>query len=272
MRNLELTHREWEPKVRECAPSMIGIDDDVLGLKEGEPFLVQTTEWGCDPELLRALARFLRFTVKFQGTKNNRSRMSGIKAANEYFGTVPPNPTRKRYACRDGRLWAKSAEMRALLEPISVQAWSAFQNLLPAQAQAHEEIVEANIHPDWLIAGTPFTSGIINDKAALPYHKDSGNIHGTWSMMVSVRFGVDGGALCMPNYDLTLGIPHGSLTIFNGAETWHGVTPLVMRTKDAYRFTLVWYVKRLIADCGCRDDEPRRASKAATIIHDEYAE
>lgn len=272
MRNLELTHKEWEPKVRECAPSMIGIDDDVLGLKEGEPFLVQTTQWECDPELLRALARFLRFTVKFQGTKNNRSRMSGIKAANEYFGTVPPNPTRKRYACRDGRLWSKSAEMRALLEPISVKAWGAFQNLLPAQAQAHKEIVEANIHPDWLIAGTPFTSGIINDKAALPYHKDSGNIHGTWSMMVSVRFGVDGGALYMPNYDLTLGIPHGSLTIFNGAETWHGVTPLVMRTKDAYRFTLVWYVKRLIADCGCRDEEPRRASKAATVIHDEYAE
>jgi hypothetical protein len=60
------------------------------------------------------------------------------------------------------------------------------------------------------------------------------------------------------------------MTIFEGQRFWHAVTPLVYRKPDAYRFTLVWYVKERIRHCGCRADEPRRASLEATGNQDKY--
>ena len=88
--------------------------------------------------------------------------------------------------------------------------------------------------------------------------------------MLALRSGVDGGCLNVPEYNVTLGIPDRSLTIFNGQQAWHAVTPFYYRNKDAYRFTLVWYVKDHIRQCVCLQDEPKRAALAATLVQDQY--
>lgn len=273
MRTSALTLTEWEPEYRlQAAGQYEGTDEEFLGFRDGEPAVGQFTDWDANPETLKALTRFLRFGVKFQTIKKSNKRgfvrMSGIRAANEYFGTTPPEPPKKRYACRDGRLYEKDAAYRAMIDEISVAAWTKFQKEFPKQAEEHERLVRASIHPDWLIAGTPFTSGIVNDRSALPYHRDAGNLKGSWSMMLALRSNTEGGGLHFPEFDLTLGIPDGSLTIFEGQAYWHGVTPLVYRKNDAYRFTLVWYVKQAVRQCGCRADEAERAAKKATSFQD----
>lgn len=276
MKIFNATEREWQPAVRLQVADQVECDgDELLAMVDGEPAVSQLLEWGQDEATLKALTRFLRFGVKFQtiAKQNKRGfvRMSGIRAANEYFGTTPPEPTKKRFACRDGRLYASNPEYRRMMDEISVTAWRAFQKQFPTQAAEHESLVRAAIHPDWLIAGTPFTSGIVNDRSALPFHKDAGNLVGTWSMMLSLRAFTDGGGLQIPELGMNLAIPNHSLTIFEGQRFWHGVTPLVYRAKDAYRFTLVWYVKQRITHCGCRTDEARRASREATSVQDTYA-
>lgn len=276
MKIFNASSTEWEPAVRLQVADKVACDDDeLLAMVDGEPAVAQLLKWGQREETLKALTRFLRFGVKFQtiAKKNKRGfvRMSGIRAANEYFGTTPPEPPKKRYACRDGRLYANQPEYRKMIDEISVVAWRAFQKQFPTQAAEHERIVREAIHPDWLIADTPFTSGIVNDRSALPFHKDAGNLKGTWSMMLSLRANTKGGGLQIPELNLNLGIPNHSLTIFEGQRFWHGVTPLVYHAKDAYRFTLVWYVKERIRHCGCRADEPRRASMEATGVQDRYA-
>lgn len=266
---------EWEPAVRlQVADQVACDDDDLLAIVDDEPAVGQFTEWGQREETLKALTRFLRYGVKFQtiAKQNKRGfvRMSGIRAANEYFGTTPPEPPKKRYACRDGRLYVKHPEYRKMIDEISVAAWAYFQKQFPTQAAEHEQIVREAIHPDWLIADTPFTSGIVNDRSALPFHKDAGNLLGTWSMMLSLRANTEGGGLQIPELGINLGIPNHSLTIFEGQRFWHGVTPLVYRKPDAYRFTLVWYVKQAIRQCTCREKETERASLAATKNQDAY--
>lgn len=275
MKIFNATERTWEPAVRLQSAGQVDCDgDELLAMVDDEPAVSQLLDWGQREETLKALTRFLRYGVKFQSiAKSNKRgfvRMSGIRAANEYFGTTPPEPPKKRYACRDGRLYVKHPEYRQMVDEISVAAWNAFQKQFPTQAAEHERIVREAIHPDWLIAGTPFTSGIVNDRSALPFHKDSGNLKGTWSMMLSLRENTDGGGLQIPELDLNLAIPDRSMVIFEGQRYWHGVTPLVYRKPGAYRFTLVWYVKERIRHCGCREDEPRRASLEATSVQDRY--
>lgn len=275
MKTFNATSTEWEPAVRLQVAEQVACDnEELLASVDGEPAVGQFLSWGQNEQTLKDLTRFLRFGVKFQtiAKQNKRGfvRMSGIRAANEYFGTTPPEAPKKRYACRDGRLYVKHPEYRKMIDEISVVAWRKFQQEFPAQAAQHEQIVRNAIHPDWLIAGTPFTSGIVNDRSALPFHKDAGNLLGTWSMMLSLRAHTDGGGLQIPELGLNLGIPDHSLTIFEGQRFWHGVTPLVYRKHGAYRFTLVWYVKQAIRNCGCRADEPQRASREATKVQDTY--
>jgi hypothetical protein len=274
MRVLETEPRSWEPASRRQQAERIETDSrltesngGVLVHVEGRPQILSTTDWGQDEHTLAQLARVLRFGVPFQ---NSTARLSGITSSAQYFGTVPPKPTHKRYACRDARLYELQPEVRPLVEAISGWAWQAFQRWMPEHAASHEQLVREHIHPDWLIAGTPFTSGIINDRSALAYHRDSGNLAGSWSMMVCLREWMAGGHLHLPEYDLTLDIADRSLTVFNGQRWWHGVTPMVYRRKDAYRYTLVWYVKDMIRHCACREQETARASVQATKIQDAY--
>lgn len=275
MKIFNATSNGWEPAVRLQVAEQVACDnEDLLASVDGEPAVGQFLSWGQNEQTLKDLTRFLRFGVKFQtiAKQNKRGfvRMSGIRAANEYFGTTPPEPPKKRYACRDGRLYSKHPEYRKMIDEISVVAWDKFRREFPAQAAEHASIVREAIHPEWLIAGTPFTSGIVNDRSALPFHKDAGNLLGTWSMMLCLRSHVDGGGLQIPELDINLGIPNHSLTIFEGQRFWHGVTPLIYRKTGAYRFTLVWYVKQAIRNCGCRANEPQRASMEATKVQDTY--
>lgn len=275
MKILNVNKAAWEPAIRLASAEQVECDDsDLLALLDDEPAVVQSTAWGQREETLKALTRFLRYKVKFQtiAKKNKRGfvRMSGIRAANEYFGTTPPDPPKKRYACRDGRLYAKEPEYKQMIDEITVTAWHYFQKQFPTQAAEHERIVREAIHPDWLIAGTPFTSGIVNDRSALPFHKDAGNLVGTWSMMLALRANTDGGGLQIPELSLNLGIPNNSMTIFEGQAFWHAVTPLIYRKPDAYRYTLVWYVKQAIRQCDCRENETERAGQATTKNQDAY--
>jgi hypothetical protein len=270
MKTYNLEFREWEPIVRrQQAPLLEGNDEDLIGYDNGVPVLYQSTNWEADQDLLTELTRTLRFGIKYQNP-TAAARLSGIKASNEYFGTVPPQPTRRRYACREARLYTSLPHLKGIIDQLTKQMFENFQLYFPDECARHTELVEQSILPDWWIADTPFTSGIINDKSALPYHKDSGNLQGTWSMMLCLRNGTAGGGLHIPEYDINLGIPDRSLTIFEGQRLWHGVNPLVYRKNDPYRFTLVWYVKEQIRNCSCIKDEPLRAAKKATEVQEGY--
>jgi len=252
-----------EPRHGDPAPQLLTHQD--------RPIIAQLTEWARNDDDLAQLRRYLRFGLPYQKTFGE-ARLSGIKALNHWFGTIPPKPTRRRYACRYARLYADVPAFKPLIERITHDVVAPFKQLFPDAYRAHDDAVRQHIHRDWLIDNTPFTSGIINHTAALPYHRDSGNLADTWSVMLCLRDNVDGGHLDIPEYGVTLGVPDTSLVIFNGAIAWHGVTPLVFKQRGAYRFTLVWYVKADIARCACADDEPHRAAQHATLIHDEYAQ
>ena len=173
---------------------------------------------------------------------------------------------RRRYGCTPANLDRDNPGLANLLGEISLSNFELFKEIDLHRANEHKRIVDEAINPDWLIAGSPYTSGVINNSAALPYHKDSGNLIGSWSAMLSIRKNMNGGHLHLPEYGVTFGIPDRSVTIFNGQALWHGVTPMIAAKKDAYRFTIVWYAKKKICQCGCAKDEANRAAVEASRI------
>ncbi len=93
-----------------------------------------------------------------------------------------------------------------------------------------------------------WTSGVINQSSALPYHRDGSNFD-TWSAMPVVRRGMDGGHLHFPEYGITVNCRDGWALYFNGYAYVHGVTPMKTRSKDGYRYSIVFYAKRGMKDC-----------------------
>jgi hypothetical protein len=103
--------------------------------------------------------------------------------------------------------------------------------------------------PEWrMTEDALWTSGVINQASALPYHRDGSNFD-TWSAMPVVRRGMDGGNLHMPEWDITINCRDGWALWFNGHAHVHGVTPMSPRAKDGYRYSIVFYAKRGMKDC-----------------------
>lgn len=267
MRDIEVVKTPWERIDRHHqAPESVGLNDAIrlVDAASGEVIAIQYLLGDELDKQQAELTRYLRFKVDFheQG-KGDQARLSGMKYPNNTFGFTDPKPLRRRWACSPSLLWREQPEVRRLLQDFTHKQWDVFATYAPDLAAAHEEAVRSRVHPDWLIDGVPWTSGIINKTAALPYHKDAGNIVGSFSSMLCLRKNIGGGALHLPEYGITLGIPHGSITIFNGQAAWHGVTPLVT-SKEGYRFTMVWYAKNGMCKCLSADDEIAEAQQRAT--------
>jgi len=276
VQELVLKRADWRPEyARQRAPDTLPIEpvnDDLIVREETGRILLAQVRID-DGDDLQTLTRILRFRLRWDdGNSSTKSqgRLSGIRYRSRVFGFTEPKPLRKRFAASAAKLHEESPEAGAIIVQRTACLHDLLTEVAPEEARLHDELVTGVVHPDWLLDGKPWTSGIINCTAALPYHTDSGNIKGSWSAMLALRRDVDGGWLHLPEYGLALGIPDRSVTLFDGARTWHGVTGFKMRRADAYRFTLVWYAKQGFAKVGAAADEVARGARHATeVLHAE---
>lgn len=120
------------------------------------------------------------------------------------------------------------------------------------------------IKPDWFLGEQElWTSGVINQDSQLPYHRDSFNFP-TWSAMPVLRRGMDGGYLHIPEYGAVIACRDGWAVFFPGHDLVHGVTPMHARTKDAYRYSIVYYALRGMKDCHTAAEETAYARRRRT--------
>lgn len=241
--------------------------DVIVETPDGNPVAAMLTLTGDTSSAIATLGRVLRRTKVPWTDINSRlgsARLSGIKYPNVTFGTVAPAPLRRRYGCRYAGLHADRPEVVSLLADIYTDAWAQFRSVLPGPAESTASIAEQAIHDDWRFCDTPWTSGIINHTAALPYHRDSGNLPGTWSAMVMCKRGCTGGELHLPEHGILLDVPDKSLCVFDGQAAWHGVTPFTLRNAESYRFSTVMYAKQACRECGPEHAEAARAQREAT--------
>lgn len=268
MRELVIDPQPWHPAERRqratAKPEMI--DEEVVVYDSSGAVLLASVRM-LETEDTRWLARKLRLKTRWDdgSSGTSQSRLSGIRYESRVFGYTEPKPLRKRYGASTALLHTQEPALGDTLLRLTGKMWSTFQEVAPKEAAAHEELV-STIHPDWHIAGQPWTSGIINNSAGLPYHQDSGNVKHSWSAMLGLRKDVAGAGLHLPELGITISVFDHSVTIFDGGRLWHGVTPLEPSGTRAHRYTLVWYAKNGFRSCGPAAEEARRAAESATRL------
>jgi hypothetical protein len=129
------------------------------------------------------------------------------------------------------------------------RVWADFATLLPEQAAMTLATTRPNTRPH-LIDGTGWTGFVLNRDVTLNYHQDTANTPG-WTAILAMRHNAQGGWLHLPDHDVWLPMDHGTVAVFPGLTTWHGVSPVDL-DPDGFRFTLVTYPRRFV---------PRRADR-----------
>lgn len=249
-------------------------DTAIIDAESGEVVVLYVE---CAQDLATRLAESLRNVVWDRDIYNKNTstttRVSGLTITHRTFGYAPPAPMRRRYACCRSSFNALYPKAMDVLTEVCKVAEHVFrtqaEDVYERTAQA---VVNKQIPAAWRIAGTPWTSGIINRTAALPYHRDQANIARSWSAMLGCRKDVDGGLLHLADYDVYLPVRHGSISIFDGHSVVHGVTPITLVKQNGWRYTTVTYAKHAMRVCAPNPaDEPARAKRQTTIYEDERA-
>lgn len=195
---------------------------------------------------LRHLARLRQGIpgIKWSGLQ----RAKTYRSKSQTFGYQPRRPVILREACRTSALSADQPDLQVALDAVGARC----ERILRA---ADDDVYQNCIHgaagvgEDWKMGESElWTSGVINDTAQLPYHRDSFNFP-VWSAMPVLRRGTSGGRLHIPEYDLVLPCADQTASFFMGQELVHGVTPIHTRKKGGYRYSIVYYALKGMKDC-----------------------
>lgn len=212
------------------------------------------------PDGVRDLRRAVRSITQFNGV--NRAG-SGYRTKSATFGTAPRKPVFQREGCAATAVKRDFPAQHAVLEGYANLCQRMLYLALPEMVRASADESSA-ILPDWrLTPNTFWTSGVINQTVAMPYHTDSSN-YDVWSAMPVVRRGVSGGHLHIPEYDVILECRDGWCAWFPGYRLVHGVTPIHRTADDGYRYSVVFYALRGMADCATTAQEQAYAKQKRT--------
>lgn len=271
----ELT-RVYLPRV--CSPGdatlMVG---DMVPVREPSPLRPGTVI--CDAETREPILGYLalndpgplRRALLTIDTSPAVQRANNYRSRSRTFGYAPRRPVIWREACAMTTLSRDQPEVEAVLESYADQFMDGLaridMRLITAGREATVEVL-----PEWKMGGAQFwTSGVVNDTAQLPYHRDGFNFP-VWSAMPVLRRGTRGGHLHLPEYDLVIPCMDGSVTYFEGFRLVHGVTPIQrLKGKTGYRLSAVYYALRGMKNCRTHAEESAYGRRRRTERETEMA-
>lgn len=230
------------------------IKEDVIVYCEGKPILLYKV-------LDKDVTKHLRWAVKnidYITTKRTR----GLATTSRIFGYYPRNPIRQDH-CRTADLAVTDPKQHFVITDFANNLHKIYEEYFPETYKKHMDMLNEKVLDEWKIGNTPFTSGIVNKNNPLKYHFDAGNFKGVLSNMIALKKGVEGGFLVVPEFDFALEIADNSLSIFDGQDLIHGVSPFELTQKDGYRYTAVYYSLEQMWQCETIDDELLRIREVA---------
>ena len=194
---------------------------------------------------------------------SRRKRTTGLRTTSTIFGFMPRETIRKDYCSATALAYENPAGHRIICDFAKTLSHY-YKDFCPDMFTTHDNLVQQKIRPDWVIEGSPFTSGVVNKNNLLKYHFDGGNIKHVFSNMVCFKQDSSGGMLAIPEFDLLLEIANKSVLFFDGQAIMHGVTPFRINSVNGYRFTLVYYSLQQMWHCQPINEELARIKNRKT--------
>lgn len=190
------------------------------------------------------------------------ARTGGLPTISRIFGYSPRVTLRKDF-CSSTSLAHEDRHANETICFAGKLASDYYRNVNPALFKKHNGLTD-KVPAEWVIRGTPFTSGIINRNNQLRYHLDTGNFKDVWSAMYVFKSDVEGGHLNVPEYDVAFELKNKSLLLFDGQSLLHGVTPIKYKSPHAYRFSIVYYSLAGMWKCLPFENEIKRIRSVKT--------
>lgn len=199
-------------------------------------------------------------TMDFSG---GQRRTNGLKGATRAIGYHPRRTLRADF-CHISALADENPKAHQTVVQYAEQVSKWYQKFNPDLYEQHNETMLKEIKPDYQLPQSVFTSGVINKNNSIPYHFDAGNFKDVWSCMLAFKQDVKGGWLSCPEFDLGFEIKDNSLLMFDGQGILHGVTPIKLTSRKAYRYTIVYYSLQQMWNCLPITEELERIRKVKT--------
>ena len=209
-----------------------------------------------------ALLRASVINIKYGSTIR---QSTGIRNISRTFGMAPRKVYQRRESCRPTDLAVRQPDEHSVLVAFAAKFGKMLQEFAP-EIYRHDtkNLDEAGLANEWRMTDDAlWTSGVVNKSSTLPYHRDGFNF-ATWSAMPTIRRGMEGGCLYFPEYDFCYSARDGWVSFFPGYKYVHGVTPMSPKTKDSYRYSVVYYALRGMKDCFTYAVETAKAKESRT--------
>lgn len=169
-----------------------------------------------------------------------------------YFDRFPTCP-----ACRPCAFNADAPEKFEMLFPLTQEVQALHKEHDPAGWLEYEKF-KATCHPDWMVAGTPYTSLTVNKNFQTFPHKDGFNLQATCPMTIIRKGKYRGGTLVFPEWRIAVDIDTTDLILFMNSQQWHGNTKITKLNADAIRCSIIWYCRKGMTNCLGADEEITR--------------
>jgi len=224
------------------------ITESCIGVENGEvKFVYQELDWDTS-DIVKALKK-----IKYPETE----RSNGLITRSRIFGFRPRITMRSDF-CSSASLATDFPQEHQLICNLAQKIEELYGVTAPEQFKYHKGVTDEKIKKGFKVAGSVFTSGIINKNNPLNYHFDAGNFKSVFSCMPVFKSGIKGGYLALPEYGLGIELKNNSILMFDGQSIMHGVTPISFLNEVAYRFSIVYYSLKNIWQCLEIDDEIAR--------------
>ena len=225
----------------------------------GKPVIIVSK---CPPDLLARL-RWAALEYKMTTTL----RATGTRNRSAVFGFASRNAVLRREGCRECGGSIDSPGPHSVLTDAAHVFSEMLQEFYPERSASDRLIVDSQVLPEWHMAGSQWTSGVLNETSQLPYHYDANNLP-TWNAMVVIRRGTRGGHFSVPEYGVVLDCQDGDVVFMPAYKTLHGVTPIRKVDDDGYRYTAVYYSVARMRECLHPDEEMAQARFARSERED----
>ena len=185
-----------------------------------------------------------------QGTTygENMIRANGVRNRSRTFGYSPRRPVYRREGCSSTTLAREAPDAHQVICDYSDRLAELLEQIDPTLITRGRAAVEP-VERDWRLGESKlWTSGVINQSAVLPWHRDAFNFP-AWSAMPVLRRNIQGGHLRIAEYGATIACRDGWGVFFAGYDLIHGVTPMRLTAPDGYRYSIVYYALRGMKNC-----------------------
>ena len=216
-------------------------------IKDDTAFYLDDICIGIYVKVAKELLSYVREAVK--DTKYVETyRANTLPTKSSVFGALPRVALRNDF-CRFSNKTSDEKQNTNKLFTFQKTLCDIYKKYLPKVYEYDLAKVKELVDDDYRLVDTPYTTANINVNHAIKYHKDTGNIKGSFSNVLILKKNCLGGELVLPEYKIALEQSDGALCIFRGQQEIHGVMPLRPYKENFYRASIVYYTLAQLQHC-----------------------